>query len=179
MISISSSSKIFPTNNFGRHNNVYFVHYGRYVNQGNNWANYGLHQVQIRNDMLDKNLEVIGWEMKDGRVEEDFRTNIVKPGLFYTARLVPYTWGRYHAIQGALIVRVQGTNTYFTLGFEDPFHDNINGGYKGSLVEGNDPERAILDLREHNDKERPWGSYHFDEFNGRGRTCFTITDPRR
>lgn len=44
--------------------------------------------------------------MKDGRVEEDFRTNIVKPGLFYTARLVPNTWGKYHAIKGALIVKI-------------------------------------------------------------------------
>lgn len=69
MISLSTSSKVYPTNNFGHHNNVYFVHYSRYANQGNNWANYGLHQVQIRNEMTDRNLEVIGWEIKDGRVE--------------------------------------------------------------------------------------------------------------
>lgn len=78
-----------------------------------------------------------------------------------------------------MIVKVEGTNTFYTLGFEDPFHDYVNGGYKGSLVEGNDPERAILDLRENQDKEKGWGTYHFDQYNGRGRTCFTIIDPRR
>lgn len=118
--------------------------------------------------------------MKDGRVEQDFRTNVVKPGLFYTARIVPNTWGRYHSIQGALVVKIQGTNTFFTLGFEEPFHGYVREGVKGSLVEGNDPERALLDLRREGvEQEKPWGSYHFDEYDGTGRTCFTIRDVRR
>ena len=71
--------------------------------------------------------------MKQGRVEEDFKTYEVRPGLFYTARLVPLSWGSYKAIIGALIVRIKGTNQYYTLAFEDPFHDYMHGGFKGTL----------------------------------------------
>ena len=41
---------IYPTNNFGHHNNTQYYFYSRYVNQGNNWSGYGLHQVEIRNE---------------------------------------------------------------------------------------------------------------------------------
>ena len=71
--------------------------------------------------------------MKQGRVEEDFKTYSVRPGLFYTARLVPLSWGSYKAIIGALIVKIKGTNQHYTLAFEDPFHDYMHGGFKGTL----------------------------------------------
>jgi hypothetical protein len=109
-------SYVYPTNNFGHHNNVHYYFYSRYVTQGNNWSSYGLHQVEIRNDS-DSNIEVVGWNMKEGRVEEDFKTNIVRPGLFYTARLVPLSWGTYKAVIGALTIKVQGTNQTYTLAF--------------------------------------------------------------
>jgi hypothetical protein len=102
-------SYIYPTNNFGHHNNVHYYFYSRYVEQGNNWSSYGLHQVQIRNDS-ETPIEVVGWNMKEGRVEEDFKTNVIRPGLFYTARLVPSSWGSYKAIIGAVTIKVQGTN---------------------------------------------------------------------
>jgi len=88
--------------------------------------------VEIRNDS-DSNLEVVGWKFKEGRLEEDFKTNVIRPGLFYTARCVPSSWGTYKSIVGALTVKIQGTNQFFTLSFEDPFHDYVNKGYKGHI----------------------------------------------
>lgn len=105
MAQLLTTSKIYPTNNFGKHNNVHFYFYNRYVTQGNNWCNYGLHQVEFRND-TDSNVTIVGWTMKEGRVEEDFKSNVVRPGLFYTARLVPNSWGTYKSIIGALTVKV-------------------------------------------------------------------------
>lgn len=170
-------SFIYPTNNFGHHNNTQYYFYSRYVTQGNNWSSYGLHQVEIRNE-TDKVVEVVGWTMKEGRVEEDFRTNEVKPGLFYTARLVPHSYGTYKAIRGAVTFRFKGTNDYFTLAFEDPFHDYVNRGWKGHIEQGNDVERAIVSLRDNKPKEFPWGSYEFKEQDGRGKTVFTIGKAR-
>jgi hypothetical protein len=89
---------------------------------------------------------------------------------------VPNSWGTYKSIVGALTVRVQGTNQYYTLSFEDPFHDYVNKGYKGHIEEGNDPDRAINNLKDHNPKTQPWGKYEFSEFDGRGKTILTITN---
>ena len=164
---------VYPTNNFGHHNNVHYYFYDRYVTQGNNWNSYGLHQLEIRND-TDSNIEIVGWKMKEGRVQEDFKSNVVRPGLFYTARLVPNTWGSYKSVVGALVVKVQGTQQHYTVAFEDPFHDYVNRGYKGTIEEGNNPDRAIANLRDHNNKHQPWGSYEFQEFDGRGKTVFRI-----
>lgn len=61
------NSFIYPTNNFGHHNNVQYYYYKSYVNQGNNWNGYGLHQIEIRNES-DQIVEVVGWNMKEGRV---------------------------------------------------------------------------------------------------------------
>ena len=168
------STFIYPTNNFGHHNNVHYYFYSRYVEQGNNWANFGLHQVQIRNDS-DTPIEVVGWHMKEGRAEEDFKTNVIRPGLFYTARLVPNSWGSYKAIIGAVTIKVQGTNDFYTLSFEDPFHDYVNKGYKGHIEQGNNAVNAISSLRDHTSKTQPWGTYEFLEFEGRGKTVFTFT----
>ena len=41
--------------------------------------------------------------MKEGRIEEDFKTNVVRPGLFYSARVVPMSWGTYKSVIGAVI----------------------------------------------------------------------------
>jgi hypothetical protein len=169
------SSYVYPTNNFGNHNNTNFYFYSRYVTQGNNWSSYGLHQVELRNE-TDSNLEVVGWKIKEGRVEEDFKTNIVRPGLFYSARLVPNSWGTFKSVLGALTVKVQGTNQVYTLAFEDPFHDYINKGYKGHIEEGNEPDRAISNLKDNTPKTQPWGRYEFSEFDGRGKTVLTITN---
>lgn len=48
---ISTSSRLYPSNEFGHHNNVHFYHYQRYALQGNNFHNYGLHIVEVRNSM--------------------------------------------------------------------------------------------------------------------------------
>lgn len=173
MSRISRSSFVYPTNNFGKHNNVHYYFYSSFVDQGSNWSNFGLHQVEIRNES-DKVVEVVGWNLKQGRVEEDFKTNSVQPGLFYTARLVPHTYGAYKAIRGAVTFRFKGTNDYFTLAFEDPFHDYVNNGYKGYIEQGNDSERAIASLKDNTPKDFPWGSYEFKSFDGRGKTVFTI-----
>ena len=166
-------SFIYPTNNFGHHNNTQYYFYSRYVNQGNNWSGYGLHQVEIRNE-TNQVVEVVGWHMKEGRLEEDFRTSEVRPGLFYTARLVPNSWGNYKAIIGAVTFKLKGTNQFYTLAFEDPFHDYVNKGYKGHIEEGNDPQHAIASLKDHQPKQFGWGSYEFKEFDGRGKTVFTL-----
>lgn len=168
-----SSSWLYPTNNFGNHNNVHYYFYSRSVTQGNNWNSYGLHQVEIKND-TDGNIEILGWKMKEGRVEEDFKSNVVRPGLFYTARLVPSSWGTYKSVIGALVVKEQSTGKIFTVAFEDPFHDYVNNGYKGSIEEGDKPDQALANLRDNNSKTQPWGSYQFIETDGRGKTVFTI-----
>ncbi|CAM6003658.1 unnamed protein product [Sphagnum balticum] len=172
----SLSSFIYPTNNFGRHNNTNYYFYSRYVNQGNNWNGYGLHQVEIRND-TDSIIEVVGWKFKEGRLEEDFKTNVIRPGLFYTARLVPNSWGTYKSIIGAVTFKVQGTNQFYTLAFEDPFHDYIHNGFKGHIQEGNDADLAIANLKDHSVKVQPWGKYVFEEFDGRGKSVLTLTNP--
>jgi hypothetical protein len=164
---------VYPTNKFGHHNNVQYYFYNRYVTQGNNWANYGLHLVEVRNES-DQNVEVVGWKMKDGRVEEDFKTNVVRPGLFYSARTVPMSWGTHRAIVGAVVFRIQGTNQYFTLSFEDPFHNIIGGGYKGHIEEGDDVDGAIFRLQDSQTKEYDWGSYHFQPNEGRGKSVIVF-----
>lgn len=175
---ISTSSKLYPSNVFGHHNNVRFYHYQRYAMQGNNYHNYGLHVVEVKNNMRDKNIEVVGWFVKQGRLEEDFSKKVIRPGLFNTARVVPLSWTKYDAIVGAVVFKIEGTNQYFTLAFEDPFHDYVGNGYKGFVLEGNDPETAIKNLADHTTKEKPWGRYYFDEFNGRGRSVIEFRDPQ-
>ena len=168
----------YQTNNFGHHNNVHYYFYNRYVNQGNNWNHFGLHQVELFNE-TDSELEVVGWHMKEGRVEEDFREKVIRSGLFFNARLVPSSWGTYKAVIGALVVKVRNTNQYYTIAIEDPFHDYVNKGYKGHIEEGNDPVGAISRLRDHTKKEHNWGSYEFAEFDGRGKSIIRIRGGRR
>ena len=117
--------------------------------------------------------------MKEGRVEEDFKSTVVRPGLFYSARLVPMSWGTYKAVIGAVTFKVQGTNQLFTMSFEDPFHDYVNNGYKGHIEEGGDQLHAISCLKDHSLKTQNWGSYEFKEFDGRGKSVLTITLNRR
>ena len=88
------------------------------------------------------------------------------------------SWGSYKAVIGALVVKIKGTNQYYTLAFEDPFHDYVNKGYKGVMVEGNDPQGAISQLRDHTNKDLGWGSYEFSEFDGRGKTVWRIRGRR-
>lgn len=94
--------------------------------------------------------------------------------MFYTARLVPMSWGSYKAIIGAVTFKVKGTNQFYTLAFEDPFHDYVHKGYKGHIEEGSDSAHAIASLKDHSPKELKWGSYEFKEFEGRGKSVITI-----
>lgn len=87
---------------------------------------------------------------------------------------MPNTWGTYKSVVGALVVKVQGTQNYYTVAFEDPFHDYINKGYKGAIQQGDVAEQAIANLRDHTPKHEAWGSYEFNEFDGRGKTVFTL-----
>ena len=48
--------------------------------------------------------------MKQGRVEEDFKTKVVRPGLFYSARTVPNSWGTFRSITGSVVFKIQGTD---------------------------------------------------------------------
>jgi hypothetical protein len=163
---------IYPTNNFGHHNNTQYYYYSQEVTQGNNWNCYGLHQIEIRNES-DHIVEVVGWEMREGRVEEDFKVREVRPGLFYSARLVPVTWGIYRAIVGAVTFKFKDTDQYFTLAFEDPSHE-LSKGYKGYIEEGKDVAHAISQLKDNLPKDLPWGSYEFKELDGRGKSVITI-----
>lgn len=121
-------------------------------------------------------MEVVGWHISQGRLEEDFSKKVIRPGLFNTARVIPMTWTKYNAIQGAVVFKVD--NNFYTLAFEDPFHDYVGNGYKGYLLEGNDPETAIKNLQDKSVKEKPWGRYFFDEHNGRGRSVIEFKDPK-
>ncbi len=108
-IRMLAKSFVYPANNFGHQHNVRYYFYNTYVTQGNNWSSFGLHQVEVRNE-TDRVIEVVGWTMKDGRVEEDFRVKEVKPALFYTARVVPTNLSSARNIRGAVTFRFKGTN---------------------------------------------------------------------
>ena len=91
--------------------------------------------------------------MKDGRVEEDFRVNEIKPALFYTARIVPSSYGKARNIRGAVVFRFKGTNQCFTLAFEDSFQDLVSGaGIRGHIEQGNDVEKALASLKDNSPK---------------------------
>ncbi len=75
---------------------------------------------------------------------------------------------------GAVSVKDKSTGRIYTVAFEDPFHDYVNRGYKGTIIEGDDQIAAINNLKDHYPKEESWGSYDFKEFEGRGKTVFTI-----
>ena len=117
--------------------------------------------------------------MKNGRVEEDFKTNQVRPGLFYTARLVPMSYDTVKSIVGAVVFKVQGTNQFYTLAFEDPFVTSNKGSIKGHIEEGNDPNGAMLRLKDQNPKQNNWGSYDLVRIEDRGKSVFTFRGNRR
>ena len=116
--------------------------------------------------------------MKEGRVEEDFKTKVVRPGLFYSARTVPMSWSTHRAIVGAVVFKIEGTDRYFTLAFEDPFQDSIHGGFKGHIEEGDDTDGALLRLKDHKSKEYSWGRYEFISNDGRGKSVIIFTDEK-
>ena len=89
--------------------------------------------------------------------------------------MVPNSWGSFKAIIGAVTFKVQGTNDTFTLSFEDPFHDYVNKGYKGHIEQGSNAQQAISSLKDHTPKTQNWGTYEFQEQEGRGKTVFTFT----
>jgi len=167
---------IYPTNNFGHQHNVQYYFYKTYVGQGNNWANFGLHQVELRNE-TNQVVEVVGWHFTQGRLEEDFRVSEVKPGLFYSARVVPNSHDTARGVKGAIVCRFKGTNQYFTLAFADGIYDKTNAS-KGHIEEGSDWERAIWSLKDGQPKELQWGSYQWREVGGKGRSVFTLGKPR-
>ena len=117
--------------------------------------------------------------MKEGRIEEDFKPNVVRPGLFYSARVVPMSWGTYKSVIGAVIFRIQGTNKVFTLAFEDPFKDNVHGGFKGHVEEGDDVDGAISRLKDNGRKDYYWGSYEFSQIDGRAKSVITFEDQKK
>jgi hypothetical protein len=69
------------------------------------------------------------------------------------------SWTTFKPIVGAVTFKYKGTNQYFTLAFEDPFHDFANSANKGYIEEGNDPIHAISQLKDNQPKVLPWGSY--------------------
>lgn len=69
--------------------------------------------------------------------------------MFNTAKLTPgsSTWSKGDAVQGAVVFKVENSNEYYTLAFEDPYDGSQKAGYKGVVIEGNDPEGAIGQLK--------------------------------
>jgi hypothetical protein len=62
-------------------------------------------------------LEIIDFQVTDGRVLEGFTGKIIKPTLFDFARVVPWSWEQQ--VIGAVVIKVAGTNTFYTLAFKD------------------------------------------------------------
>lgn len=71
--------------------------------------------------------------------------------------------------------KVQGKEVYFTLAFEDPYNGTLEG-YKGVILEGNNPKAAIEQLVDNKVKEMPWGRYYTEENGARLRTVLEFTD---
>lgn len=126
----------------------FYFTYSGYSTRSNNFSNAGPHQVHIKNNMYERSVQVVGWTLKKGRLEEDFTKNVIKPALFNTARLVPVSWTKGDPVIGAVVFRIEGTDNYFTLALEDPYLGSGKEGYKTYLMEGNNPEAAIASLAE-------------------------------
>jgi hypothetical protein len=121
---------------------------------------------------------VLEWHFTEGRLEEDFRVSEIRPGLFYTARAVPFSHETPRGVKGALVCRVKGTNQCYTLAFQDGFYDRENEA-KGFIEEGDNWERAINCLSDGQPKNLSWGSYEWKEIEGgRGRSVFVIGKSR-
>lgn len=149
---------------------AFFYTYSGYSTRSNNFSNAGPHAVHVKNNLYEAQLLVVGWTVKKGKLEEDFTKNVVRPGLFNTAKLTPINWSKGDAVQGAVVFRIENTDNYYTLTFEDPYLGNGKQDYKGYLMEGNNPEAAIASLTDQTEVQVKQAKYYIDEFGGRPRT---------
>ena len=137
---VSTSSRTYPPLLFTHHHNVRYYYYPTFIAQGHMEDNYGTHGIKIVN-LTDKNLEIVDFQVTDGRVLEGFTGKVIRPALFDFARVVPWSWEQH--VVGAVVVKVAGTNTFYTLGFKDAQNRKF-----ASLVEGNNVKQAIAQLKE-------------------------------
>jgi hypothetical protein len=63
------------------------------------------------------------------------------------------------------------------LAFSDGFYDKVSQS-KGHIEEGDNWERAILNLKDNQAKELQWGSYQWRDIGGKGRSVFTLGKSR-
>ena len=161
---ISTSSRVYPTNTFTHHNNVRYYYYNSFVAQGNMENNYGVHPIKVTN-LTDKNLDIVDFQVTNGRVLEGFNGKTIKPTLFDFARVVPWSWEQ--EVVGAVVVRISGTNTLYTLAFRDQHSKKWS-----SMVEGNDIKGAIARLQPGTEWTAPFGRSFIDFSYGRGRSTF-------
>jgi hypothetical protein len=129
--------------------------------------NYGVHPIKIVN-LTGRDLEIVDFQVTDGRVLEGFTGKVIKPSLFDFARVVPWSWEQH--VIGAAVVKVSGTNTFYTLAFKDAQNRKF-----ASLIEGNDIKRAVAQLQEGDEITAPFGREFTDYTYGRGRSTFEIT----
>ena len=163
---ISTSSRVYPPNIFTHHNNVRYYYYSSFIAQGNMENNYGVHPVKIVN-LTNQNLEILDFQVVDGRILEGFTGKVIRPALFDFARVVPWSWEQH--VVGAAVVKVAGTNTVYTLAFKDSHNKKW-----AALIEGNDIKRAVTSLKEGDEVSAPFGRAFVDYTYGRGRTTFEI-----
>lgn len=164
--SIATSSRTYPPLLFTHHHNVRYYYYPSFIAQGNMENNYGVHPVKVVN-LTGQNLEIVDFQVLDGRVLEGFTGKVIRPSLFDFARVVPWSWEQH--VVGAVVVKVQGTNTFYTLGFKDQHSRKW-----ASLIEGNDVKRAIAELKEGQEVSSAFGREYVDYTYGRGRSTFEI-----
>jgi hypothetical protein len=134
---ISTSSKTYPPLLFTHHHNVRYYYYPTFIAQGNMENNYGVHPVKIVN-LTNQNIDIVDFQVTDGRVLEGFTGKVIKPSLFDFARVVPWSWEQH--VIGAAVIKVN--NRFYTLAFKDQQNRKW-----ASLIEGNDIKRAIAELK--------------------------------
>lgn len=161
---ISTSSRNYPPNIFTHHNNVRYYYYSSFIAQGNMENNYGTHGLKIVN-LTSNNLEIVDFKVTNGRVLEGFTQKTIKPSLFDFARVVPWSWEQ--EVVGAVVVKVSGTNTFYTLAFKD-----CQNRKWAALSVGNDIKGTIGKLVEGESVEAPFGRGYIDYSYGRGRSTF-------
>ena len=164
---ISTSSRVYPPLLFTHHHNVRYYYYPSFMAQGHMEDNYGIHPIKIVN-LTGGNIDIVDFQVTDGRVLEGFTGKTIKPALFDFARVVPWSWEQH--VIGAVVVRVAGTNTFYTLAFKDCHNKKW-----AAMIEGADIKRAIASLKEGDEVTSSFGRAYVDYSYGRGRSTFEIT----
>lgn len=62
----------------------------------------------------------------------------------------------------AVVFKIENTNEFYTLAFEDPYDGTHKAGFKGLVAEGNVPEEAIEQLLGQQPCQRSHAKYYIE-----------------